>query len=70
MGWAVWIPGEVLLLYHGYGILMAWAWLAFYVLLLAIGYLLRWKHGRWKTHDLLAGIARPSLSPPVHDPEP
>jgi len=59
MGWAVWIPGELLLLYNGCGILAAWAWLAFYVGLLAAGFFLRWKRGRWKTHDLLAGLAGP-----------
>ncbi len=59
MGWALWIPGEVLILRRGYGILAAWAWLTVYILVLSIGFLLRWKRGRWKAHDLIGSAALP-----------
>lgn len=52
-GWAIWIPGEILILARGWGILAAWLWLTIYVLLLAIGFWWRWHSGRWKHITLL-----------------
>lgn len=59
MGWALWLPGEVFLLYKGYGIIAAWTWLAGYIMILAVGFFIRWRGGRWQKHDLLAGAAIP-----------
>ncbi len=48
-GWLVLVPGTLLLLRLGYGILGLWVWLAVYVCLLALGFGWRWRQGRWKT---------------------
>ncbi len=54
MGWLVWLGGEVLiLLVFRLGILHAWAWLMVYVWLLAAGFFLRWRQGRWKSIRLI-----------------
>jgi MATE family multidrug resistance protein len=53
-GWLIWIPGELILLRRGGGILAAWIWLTVYVLLLAVGFWWRWQSGRWRAVDLLA----------------
>jgi len=48
-GWLVLVPGTLLLLHLGYGILGLWVWLAVYISVLAIGFWWRWQQGRWKT---------------------
>jgi MATE family multidrug resistance protein len=53
MGWGLWIPGELLILYRGGTVLHAWYWLAVYVALLSFGFLWRWRGGRWRQIDLL-----------------
>ncbi len=53
MGWVVWIPGEILILRRGGGIIAAWIWMTVYVLILAVGFWWRWQSGRWKTIDLI-----------------
>ena len=53
MGWGLWIPGELLILYRGGTVLHAWYWLAVYVALLSFGFLWRWHGGRWRRIDLL-----------------
>ena len=53
LGWLIWIPGELLILSHGGGILAAWFWLAVYVLFLAVGFWWRWQSGRWKAFSLV-----------------
>jgi hypothetical protein len=53
MGWGLWIPGELLILYRGGTVLHAWYWLAVYVALLSFGFLWRWRGGRWRRIDLL-----------------
>jgi MATE family multidrug resistance protein len=53
MGWGMWIPGELLILYRGGNILHAWYWMAIYVALLSFGFLWRWHGGRWRRIDLL-----------------
>jgi MATE family multidrug resistance protein len=54
MGWLLWIPGELLILARGGGILASWAWLTLYVLILSAGFWRRWRRGRWRSIDLLA----------------
>ena len=54
--WLVWMPGElVLLLGLDAGLLAAWLWLALYVLLLAAGFWLRFRRGKWKAIDMISG---------------
>jgi MATE family multidrug resistance protein len=53
MGWGFWIPGEILILARGGGILHAWYGMAAYVALLSFGFLWRWRSGRWRRIQLL-----------------
>lgn len=53
MGWLVWLPGEWLIFHCHGGVMPAWIWLTFYVLVLAGGFWWRWQSGRWKKFDLL-----------------
>jgi len=66
MAWTVFVTGEVLIVLKlGGTILQAWAWLTFYIMLLALGFLVRFRRGRWKTIDLLGREVPPSTpSPP------
>jgi len=41
-GWALLIPGAIILLYCGYGIIALWIWLAVYILFIAAGTVWRW----------------------------
>ena len=48
--WLVWMPGElVLLLWLEAGLMAAWVWMTLFVFLLAAGFWLRFKRGKWKT---------------------
>lgn len=54
MAWGLWMVGEVVILrVLRLGILPAWAWLMFYVIVMAVGFLWRYRSGRWKTLELL-----------------
>jgi multidrug resistance protein, MATE family len=65
--WLVWMPGEVvLLLWLDAGLIAAWLWMTVFVFLLAGGFWLRFKHGRWKTIEMIRqeppvpGVASPA----------
>ena len=47
--WVLLVPGTLLLLHLGYGIIGLWVWLALYISILAVGFWWRWRQGRWKT---------------------
>ena len=67
--WLVWMPGELLLLlWLDSGLLAAWLWLALYVLLLATGFWLRFRRGKWKAIDMIAG--RAPAPPPAAEAAP
>ena len=67
--WLVWMPGELLLLlWLDSGLLAAWLWLALYVLLLATGFWLRFRRGKWKAIDMIAG--RAPVAPPAAEAAP
>lgn len=54
MTWAIWIPGEVVILYVlRLGLLPAWGWMMVFVIATAAGFFLRFRSGRWKAIDLL-----------------
>ena len=53
MGWGFWIPGEILILTGNGNILHAWYWMAAYVAILSVGFLWRWRGGRWRQIRLL-----------------
>lgn len=52
--WVVLVPGQVVivLLLRG-GIILSWSWTALYILLLAVGYWMRFASGKWKRIDVL-----------------
>ncbi len=54
LAWGVWLSGEalILLVFRG-GILAAWIWLTVYVILMAGGFLWRYRSGKWKSIDLI-----------------
>ena len=52
--WLVWMPGElVLLLWLDAGLMAAWLWMTLFVFLLAGGFWLRFKRGKWKTIEMI-----------------
>ena len=52
--WLVWMPGELaLLLWLDAGLMAAWLWMTVFVFLLAIGFWLRFKRGKWKTIEMI-----------------
>jgi MATE family multidrug resistance protein len=69
VAWGVWIAGEWLIIFAlKRGVLAAWLWLTFYVFILAAGYWVRFRGGRWKTIEMIeapAGITpdRPGAEP-------
>ena len=48
MSWGLWIPGEALIFARGGNILHAWYWMALYFAILSIGFVIRWRGGRWR----------------------
>ncbi len=56
MAWGVLVPGQLILIIGlGYGVIMAWSWTAFYIFLMAVGFIWRFRSGRWKSIDMLGG---------------
>ena len=52
--WLVWMPGEVaLLLWLDAGLIPAWLWMTVFIFLIAGGFWLRFKRGRWKTIEMI-----------------
>ena len=52
--WLVWIPGEMaLLLWLDAGLVAAWIWMTVFVFLLAGGFWVRFKRGRWKGIEMI-----------------
>lgn len=54
IAWGFWITGEWLIVFVlGRGVVAAWLWLTIYVFVLAAGYWLRFRTGRWKQIELI-----------------
>jgi multidrug resistance protein, MATE family len=52
--WLVWISGEaVLILWLGAGLLASWLWMTGFIFLLAGGFWIRFRHGRWKAIEMI-----------------
>ncbi len=66
-GWLILIPGTVLLLHLGHGILTLWVWLAAYISVLAIGFWWRWRSGVWKQISVIDHREGMEYIPPVTD---
>ena len=63
MAWGVLVSGIVVIVFVLDGsILHAWAWLTFHVMVLAIGFVWRFRSGCWKSIDLLG--RHPTLPEP------
>ncbi len=55
--WLVWMPGElVLLLWLDAGLMVAWVWMTLFVFLLAAGFWLRFRRGKWKTIEMIPQV--------------
>jgi len=66
MCWGFWIAGElILILALDLGILAAWFWLVLYVSLLGVGFIVRFRSGRWKTIQVIEREIPPL---PAHAP--
>jgi MATE family multidrug resistance protein len=66
MAWLFWLPGEFVILWAGGGILAAWFWLMVYVIVLSLGFLWRWRGGRWKAIEMIERPVTPLVLPPPH----
>lgn len=52
--WLLLVPGQWVVIYAVKGgILMAWAWLTFVIMILSVGFWWRFRQGRWKGIDVL-----------------
>ncbi len=62
MAWLMLVAGQiVLVIYLGYGIVVAWIWTALYIAVLAVGYVWRFASGCWKSITVLE--QQPQLEP-------
>jgi MATE family multidrug resistance protein len=66
-GWLALVPGTLLLLHLGYGIIGLWVWLAVYISFLAVGFWWRWQKGAWKTIRVIEHREGLDYIPPVTD---
>lgn len=54
LAWGFLVLGQIaIVFFFKAGVYISWGWTVLYILLLAIGFLLRFKSGKWKTIDLL-----------------
>ena len=54
MAWGLWMPGELALLFlFRRGIVAAWLWMSVFIMLVAMGFVWRYRSGRWKNIELL-----------------
>ena len=64
IAWGVFATGEALiLLVFGGGVVAAWTWAIVYFMLLSIGFIWRFRSGRWKQIELIG--RKPSLPEPT-----
>jgi len=69
--WLVWMPGELaLLLWLDAGLMAAWLWMTVFVFLLAAGFWLRFKRGKWKAIEMIRQAPREAAPLPVPGLEP
>jgi MATE family multidrug resistance protein len=54
MAWLLLVPGQLLIVNVLKGsIIWCWLWTAFYIAVLGLGYILRFRRDRWKSIDLM-----------------
>lgn len=54
IAWGIWVPGvmAIVFVFNG-GLLGTWSWALLFVILLAIGYEVRFRGGKWKTIEVI-----------------
>ena len=54
ISWGIWIVGElvIVLLFKG-GIIPVWLWMTFYVMIMSVGFYIRFRRGKWKSIELI-----------------
>lgn len=64
VAWGVLVPGQFLIVFWWEaGVIAAWCWTAFYILVLSLGLFLRFRKGCWRDIDVLGA---PAPVPPDH----
>jgi len=65
MSWGMLVPGVLLIVmvFNG-GLLVMWTWALFYVGMLALGYVLRFRSGKWKTIQVIESPKPPPAARP------
>ena len=51
--WAFWMPGEVLIFHFNLGIVWCWIWMAVYIAVLGIIFMVRWHNEKWREIKIL-----------------
>lgn len=67
-GWGVWLPSAALALSLGADILTQWMIISVYCVFLAVGFLIRWRLGRWRTIRVIEEPTVPENIPPYTSP--
>ena len=54
VAWGFLVSGQLLIVFvFKGGVYVSWVWTLFYVIILGVGFILRFRSGRWKSIDLL-----------------
>lgn len=51
--WLFWMPGELIIFKYNLGIVWCWAWMAVYIAVLGIIFMVRWHNEKWKDIKLI-----------------
>ena len=52
-GWLVLVPGSIILYRLGADIIQLWIWMAAFIGIVALGFLWRWRQGKWRTIQMI-----------------
>lgn len=52
-GWLILVPGTLLLYRLGADIIQLWIWMALFIGIVALGFLWRWRQGKWRTIQMI-----------------
>ena len=64
MAWGLLVPVQATLtLRYGAGVLASWGWLTTYIMLLSVGFVLRFRGGRWKDIRVVPPAGPPPVAP-------
>lgn len=51
--WGFWMPGELIIFKYGLGIIWCWVWMAIYIAVLGVVFMVRWHNEKWRGIDML-----------------